>query len=185
MSRLKSVDPKTVENNETKTSFDKIEKQMGRIPNIFLTMGNSPAALKAYINLSEAVNETSLSPKLRELIALTVGQANGCEYCLSAHTAISSTLKIPDQEVIMARRGEAQDPKTKAILHFVKEAVEKRGRISSNQFDQLKKAGVSDQEVAEIVTALTLNMFTNYFNLITDTTVDFPNAPKLEMAGAR
>jgi AhpD family alkylhydroperoxidase len=34
----------------------------------------------------------ALSPKLREQIALAVGEANGCQYCVSAHTAIGKRL---------------------------------------------------------------------------------------------
>lgn len=185
MSRIPSVDPKTVKNPETKTFFDTLQRQMGRLPNMFTTLGNSPAALKAYMSLTHAVNETSLSPQLRQMIALTVGQVNGCEYCLAAHSALAKMLKVPDNDIMMARRGEAMDPKTKAVLHFCKEVVEKRGKISQAEFNQLKQAGVTDQEIPEIMATIAESIFTNYFNSVVDTTVDFPAAPKLEMAGAR
>lgn len=156
-----------------------IEKKMGKVPNIFLNMGNSPAVLKGYLGLSEAANQTSLSPKVRELLALAVGQANHCNYCLSAHTAIAKGEKIADQDILLARKGQSPDKKTQSILTFAKVAVDKKGNVSESDIAALKKEGVTDAELVEIIMIITLNMFTNYFNIITDTKIDFPLAPNL------
>ena len=40
-------------------------------------------------------------------------------------------------------------------------------------------AGFSEGEVAEIVANVALNIFTNYFNHVAETEVDFPTAPDL------
>ena len=129
--------------------------------------------------MSEAVNLTSIDPKLREEIALIVGQTNQCNYCLSAHTAIAKGSGISDQEILSARKAQSQNPKTQAILTFVKSVVDKRGKIDDQEIAGLKAKGVNDTEIAEIVMIITLNLFTNYFNLVTDTKIDFPMAPKL------
>jgi len=159
--------------------YKALEKKMGKVPNIFLNMGNSAAVLKGYLGLSDAVNLTSLDPKLREEIALIVGQANQCNYCLSAHTAIAKGTGLSDQEILSARNAQSQNPKTQAILTFVKSVVDKRGKIDDQEVTGLKAKGVNDAEIAEIIMIITLNMFTNYFNLVTDTKIDFPIAPKL------
>lgn len=178
MSRIAPVLPEKAK-PEVKSIYEIIQKKMGALPNIFKNMGNSPAVLKAYLNLSEEAAHTTLSPKLREEIALAVSQANQCNYCLSAHTQISKTLGIPDQEILLARKGEAQDPKTRAILKFVKTVVEKRGKASDDDIAVLKTAGVNDQEFTEIFLNIMVSMFTNYFNNMTDPQVDFPPAPSL------
>lgn len=159
--------------------YKAIEKKMGKVPNIMQTMGHSPAVLKGYLNLNEAVNQTSLNPKLREEIAIIVGQTNQCNYCLSAHSTIAKGAGLSDQEILQARKALSQDPKTQAILAFAKTVVEKKGAVNDQDVDNLKAKGVSDSELTEIILTISLNMFTNYFNHITDPKIDFPVAPKL------
>lgn len=178
MTRVKPIQEDTAE-AEVSVIYKGIKSKMGKVPNIFLNMGNSPAVLKGYLGLSDAAGHTSLSPKLRELIALTVGQANNCGYCLSAHTAIAQGSGVSDQEILSARKGAAKDAKTQAILAFAKIVVEKKGLVTDQDVATLKAAGVSDSEIVEIILVITLNIFTNYFNHITDPKIDFPVAPKL------
>ncbi len=175
------VKPVTVEEakGEVKELYQELQKKMGKVINIFLNMGNSSTALKSYLNLSEAANQTTISPKTREQIALIVGQTNHCQYCLSAHTAIAKGLGMNEQEILKARHGESQDPKSQAILKFAKTVVENRAHISNQEVASLKAAGVSDTEIVDLILLIIVNMFTNYFNLITDPKIDFPLAPEL------
>lgn len=164
---------------EVKQFYDILSKKIGRLPNIFQHMGNSPALLHAYLHLSESLNKTQLSPKLREEIALAVSQANNCHYCLNAHTAIGGSLGLNPQELLQARKGEDKDPKNQAILHFAKKIVEKRGNVQDADVAEVKKAGVNDREIAEIILVVIANLFTNYFNHVVDPVSDFPAAPPL------
>lgn len=179
MSRIAPILPVAAK-GEAKELFSTLEKKVGGVPNIFQCMANSPQVLKAYMNLSEASNHLSLNPKLREEVALVIAQANQCNYCLSAHSAIAGKLGIPTNEILLARKGEASDPKTQAILKFVKLVVEKRGHVSTQEVETLKAAGVNDSEIAEITLLIAVNFFTNYFNHIVDTDIDFPLAPALK-----
>ena len=52
--------------------------------------------------------------------------------------------------------------------------VDNRGRINDSDLNELRSAGVDDTAIAEIVANVALNIFTNYFNHIVDTEVDFP-----------
>lgn len=177
MSRVQSISPEKA-SSKVKPLYDALQKKLGRIPNIFLNMGNSPAVLKAYFALSEAAGETTLSPMLREQIALVVSQANQCQYCLSAHSAIGKATGLSDNEILLARKGEAGPTKDAAIIRFAKSIVEKRGHLDKTEIETVKKAGVTDQELIEVILVVNLNMFTNYFNHITDPQIDFPEVPK-------
>ena len=179
MARVNQVTPEKA-SAKLKDLYTGIQKKMGRIPNIFLHMGNSPAVLEGYLNFSGAADHTSLSAQLREQIALTVSQANNCNYCLSAHTVIAKGAGLADNDIIKARQGQAQDSKAQAVLKFTKQVVEGRGNLKNQDIASLKAAGVTDAELVEIIFVITLTMFTNYFNHITDPTVDFPEAPKLK-----
>ena len=176
--RLNPVAPESAQ-GDVKQIYDTLQKKMNALPNIFKNMGNSPAVLKGYMALSDAASQTSLSPKLREQISLAVGQANQCGYCLSAHTVIGQTVGLQSDEMQQARKGLSSDKKEAIILTFTKSVVDKRGNVSDQEVSDLKAAGVTDKELTEIILIIALNMFTNYFNHITGTEIDFPHAPDL------
>lgn len=178
MSRITFVQPEQAP-SPVKEMYSKIQSKMGSLPNIFKNMGNSSEALQAYLDLSEQLNKTSLSPKVRSQIALLTGQHNHCNYCLSAHTAIARHQDLKDDEIMNARKAIASDPKSTAILQLTKLILEKQGNVSEVEIQNAKKAGITEKEIVEIVLAVTLNIYTNYFNKVTGTPIDFPLAPEL------
>jgi uncharacterized peroxidase-related enzyme len=178
MSRINPVNTEKA-TPKVKEIFKQLESKLGKIPNLFLNMGNSEAVLQGYMNLNEAANHTSFDPKLREQIALIVSQTNNCAYCLSAHSAIAKGLGIQQEDILKAREGQATDPKSQAILKFAKTVVEKKGHVSEQDIATLKAAKVNDKELSEIMMLIILNMFTNYYNHVTDPKIDFPVAPEL------
>lgn len=174
MTRLTAIAPDQA-TGKTKELFTAIQGKLGTVPNIMKTMGNSPAVLDAYLKFGDALSYSKIGGQLGELIALTVAEANSCEYCAAAHSFIAEKLAKVDQETIFkTRKGESIDPKTDAALHFVKLVVVQRGNVADKDVDKLKEAGYSEGEVAEIIAHTSLNIFTNYFNHIAGTEVDFP-----------
>lgn len=173
---MSRIHPLKVEQATGKTAdiYKALQTKMGKVLNIFQTMGQSEVALEAFLALSQAAERTLIPPKTREAIALIVAQSNGCNYCLSAHSTIAKSIGIDESDVVQARLGLSKDPKTSAILKFVKTVVEKRAQINDSDIASLKSAGISDKEIVEIILITQINLFTNYFNLITDPDIDFP-----------
>ena len=159
---------------KTKEQLDAVHRKMGRVPNLHATMANSPAVLNAYLRLNDALSQTSLDTRLRELLAVTVASANESEYCLSAHTATGKNLKVDEAELLHAQEGASTDPRTLAALTFAKSLVEKRGQVSDEEVAALKAAGFSNAAVLEIVASTVMNIFTNYCNHVAVMEVDFP-----------
>lgn len=178
MPRIQPVPVETAD-PEVKEIYDTLKKKMGKVLNIFSIMGNSSNALKGFLALSGAASHSSINPKLQELMALAVAEANQCYYCLSAHTAGAKGVGFAEADIIKARKGEASDPKAEAILRFAKVVAEKRGKIGDADIAALRKAGVSDKEIVDAILVIIVNMFTNYFNNITDPDIDFPKAQPL------
>jgi AhpD family alkylhydroperoxidase len=140
------------------------------------TMANSPAVLQGYLVMSEALSNGSLSKKLLQLMAITVAEANACQYCLSAHTMIAKALGATEKDIESAQYGKSTDPKTNAALQFARTVVAKRGTVDDADVENVKASGYSDSEIAEMIANISLSIFTNYFNIITKTEVDFPIA---------
>ena len=92
--------------------LDAVKKQLGIVPNLFLLVANSPAALAGYLGLSAALGKGTLAPQTRERIALAVAEINGCDYSLSAHTYLGKNLaKLDDTEIAANRAGGSNDAK--------------------------------------------------------------------------
>lgn len=174
MIRLHALSPDQT-SGKTKELFNAINSKLGTVPNMMRTMGNSPALLEGYLNLSSSLAGGALGGKTGELIALVVAETNACNYCLSAHTYLGANLAKLDKEAMEAARlGTSKDPRTNAILVFAKTLVTKRGHVSDSDVATVKAAGVTDGEVGEIIGHVALNILTNYFNNTANTAIDFP-----------
>jgi len=180
MPRLNVVDPATA-TGEAKELFDGPLKDM-KI-NYFKGLANSPAALKAYLAMSEALSGGSLDAADREAIALAVGQRNGCGYCVAAHTAMGKQAGLSEEQTVGARRGSTGDPRRDALVTLALALVEKRGWLDDDDLRAAREAGLGDGEVAEVVANVALNTYSNYFNHVNGTDLDLPAAPELETVG--
>jgi AhpD family alkylhydroperoxidase len=142
--------------------------------NIFKTMDHSPNFLGAFQTFNGQVSKgSSLSEELREKIALTCAGKNSCDYCVAAHTHLAKKAGISDGGIEFALQGKCGDPKINAALEFVTALIEKRGHIDDADFQNVKDAGYSDQEIIDIFGQTMANMITNYFNDFVQTDVDF------------
>lgn len=181
MPRIQPINEKNADPAATEL-LKMVRKKMGSIPNLITTMVNSPAVARAYLGFSQALSTGNLPPRLREQIALLVGEANNCEYCVAAHTVLGKGAGLSVKETCDARKGFASDRKERAALEFAWQIVRLRGKVSDKDVEQVRNAGYTDGEISEIVANAVLNVFTNYFNLVAGTESDFPAAPTLVAA---
>ena len=173
MPRIQPIDPAKA-TGETASLFDTVRQVFGRIPNLCATAAHSPAALAAMMDLFATTGRTSLGPATGERIAIAIAQRNQCGYCLSAHTAVGRLHGLSPADMTAAQRGRSTDPKTEAILTLAISINESRGHITDSALEAARLAGVTDAEIVEIVAHVVLNVFTNYLNSVSDTTIDFP-----------
>ena len=178
------ITPVNRESADTKTAelLNSVEKKLGMVPNLISTMANSRVTAQAYLGFSQSLAGGDLSPKLREQIALVVGETNSCDYCVAAHTALGKGAGLSEDETIAARRAESSNDKEQAALQFARSIVNERGHITDDDLRNVREAGYSDGEISEIVANVALNLFTNYFNHVAGTAVDFPAAPEVAAA---
>lgn len=171
MSYIKLIESPT---GKAKEILDGVEKQLGMVPNIFKGFANSPAVLEAYLSFNSAISKGALSPKIRESLAIAIANLNQCEYCASAHTALGKNAGLDESETKMNLESKSTCEKTQAALNFAKSIVINKGKIHDKDLANVKDAGFTDEEVVEIIAVTSINIFTNYFNHIAGTKVDFP-----------
>lgn len=181
MTRLNPVNRQTADEKTVKL-LDSVEKKLGILPNMIATMAQSNAVANAYLGFSTALSGGQLPATIREQIALAVGEKNSCDYCVAAHSAIGAGAGLDEESLIAARQAKSDDEKTTAILKFATRLVETQGNVSDREVDELKALGLSEGEIAEIVANTALNIFTNYFNHVAETQVDFPQPAELPVS---
>ncbi|HEY9079157.1 carboxymuconolactone decarboxylase family protein [Magnetovibrio sp.] len=160
--------------------LDAVQKQLGSVPNLFRIISNSPAALEGYLGLNSALGGGELDPATRERIALAVAEANGCGYCLAAHSYLGKNLaQLSDVEMTANRKGQSTDAKADVAVRFAAEIARNRGQVQDNALDDLKTAGYSHAAIVEIVAHVALNTLTNYVNEVLGTEIDFPRVETL------
>lgn len=178
MARITQINPATA-TGKAKELLDGVQTKLGLVPNMTRAMANAPAALDGYLALSGALAKGRLSARSREQIALAVGQANNCEYCLAAHSTIGKMVGLSTDEILDSRRGTSVDPKADAMIRFARTLVKQRGVVGEVDLVNVRSAGLDDGAIAEVVANVALNIFTNYFNHIADPDIDFPRAEAL------
>lgn len=181
MARINVIDPAQA-TGKSKELLTALQHNIKSVPNLAKALANSPAALKAWMDFDGALAKGSLDARLRQELALAVGQFNGCEYCVSAHTVIGKGAGLTDQQILNSREGQGTSDKETAALTFARELVELRGKVPTGSVQALRDAGFTDGDITEIVAHVALNVFTNYFNIALDIDIDFPRVALHQVA---
>lgn len=151
-----------------------VKAKIGMVPNLFSTFARSPAVLNGYLAFSDALSNGALSAKQREIVALTVAQANECHYCLSAHTRLGQGAGLSADAIRKARKGEGESSLDNAVAVFARRVVETRGQVSDADVATARSAGLDDAHLVEVIAGVAINVFTNYTNNVAQTDIDFP-----------
>jgi AhpD family alkylhydroperoxidase len=165
---------KDCESDKCKALLAAVASQLGGVPNIFATMAQSPAALDGLLGFSSGLSAGTFPAVLRQQIALAVAGANASDYCASLHFAIGKRLGLSTGEAVLNLKGKASDPKVHSALALSRLIVSERGKIRDADLARFRVAGYDDEELVELVANVSINIFTNYFNHIAGTEIDFP-----------
>lgn len=158
----------------SKPTLDTFTKNIGFTPNMTATFARSPIAFNAWAALFGALSK-ALDAKTRDSIGLAVSEVNGCNYCLTVHSFTAEHMaRLPADEIILARKGHARDPKRDAAIQFARKVIETRGKVSDADLRAVRDAGYTDANIMEIVALVAMYSLTNFFNNVFDPEKDFP-----------
>lgn len=159
---------------DVKTTLDAIKSKLGMVPNLYATVAKSPAALNGLLAFGGALDKGVLSKAEAELIALVVGQANECGYCVSAHTMLGKGAGLSETDMLAARAAKLTGGRNGAIVALANAINTKKGHVSDADLAAAKVAGLSEGDILEITAHVVKNIFTNYLNHVAGTVIDFP-----------
>ncbi|MEU5406308.1 carboxymuconolactone decarboxylase family protein [Nocardia asteroides] len=176
MSRLPLIAADTADGEQAEL-LTEVERQLGRVPNLYAAMANSPATLRGYLRLRDSLSRGKLGARTREQLALLIAADNGCEYCVSAHTTRATKMGFTPEAIAATKAARAEDPHAAAVLRFARAVLRTGGRVGDEQLAEARASGVGDTELTEAVGHVALNVMSNYFNHVARPELDFPLAP--------
>jgi AhpD family alkylhydroperoxidase len=158
--------------------FDKLQKGLGFVPNLYAYFAKNETALGDYLALQN--RKSTLRAKEREVINLVTSQINGCRYCQSAHTVLGKMNGFTDEQVLEIRKGSATfDSKLDALAKFTASAVENRGRATEESKEAFFAAGYNEANMIDVIIVIGDKIISNYLHNLTDFEIDFPIADKI------
>lgn len=161
--------------------FETLKQKVGMVPNIYAGVANSPVMLQALVEFSEKLKSGEFTPREVEAVALAIAQENKCEYCLSAHTEIGKMFGLTEDEILDLRLCKSEDKKLQVLTQLAKEIVTTKGYPNTETIERFFEVGYNKAALAELIGLVSLNIFTNYFNHIAETEIDFPVAKNLDV----
>jgi len=173
MPRAEALKPEQVPAG-SKPTLDAFTKNIGFTPNMMATFAQSPLAFNAWAALFGSLSKV-LDAKTRDSIGLAVSEVNGCDYCLTVHSFTAEHMaKLTLDDIVLARKGHASDPKRDAAIQFARRVIETRGKVSDAHLKVVRDAGYTDANVMEIVALVAMYSLTNFFNNVFEPDKDFP-----------
>jgi uncharacterized peroxidase-related enzyme len=156
--------------------YAQIKKAISSVPNTFAVIAaHGPAALKAVLAADTVVAAGTLTRRDQEVIKLVISAAGGCDYCVAAHNHLARLAGVKAEVLKQIRDSQStDDAKRDALVRFVRKLAQSSGTVSHEDFAAIKAAGYSDAQLVEISLAFATTVFTNVFNRINDTEIDFP-----------
>lgn len=156
--------------------FAGIKRAVGMVPNAYAAIGtNSPAALQIVLATGDALSKGALSRKEVEAVKVAISGVANCDYCLAAHSLAARKSGIAADDIAALREGrDTADAHLNAIATFARTVFTSRGTVPVEVVDAVKAAGFNDQQITETLLAIADITFTNLFNRVNDTVVDFP-----------
>ncbi len=162
--------------------FDQLKSQLGMVPNLYATIGYSSETLEAFLNFSGQAGKSSFNGKEIEAIKLAVSEVNGCEYCLSAHTALAKMQGFSEEETHELRATTIADSRLKAITTLARDIAQNRARVNKGNLENFYAQGFEEKGLIDLIGVVNAITFTNYAHILTQVPVDFPVAKPLSVA---
>jgi len=175
MARFTAI-PADQASGATAEVFAAIKQSVGKVPNAYATLGTlAPGALKAMLAADKVLAGGPLSKPDQETVKLVISELAGCDYCVAAHSMVGKMVGLSPESMARLRQGNATgDAKRDALVRFVRTLALKPGTLLADDVQALQAAGYDGEQIVHIALAISVITFTNVFNRINDTAVDFP-----------
>jgi len=151
---------------ELKDVYRILEEKRGKVANIMKIHSLNPASMRVHMDMYVTLmfGKSGLTREEREMIAVAVSSANGCDYCISHHAEAlnhywRNSKKIEEFIKNCYDLPWLTERKRKMVEYAVKLTRNLEG-MDENDINDLRQQGFSDRDVLDI------NLIASYFNFV-------------------
>jgi AhpD family alkylhydroperoxidase len=152
---------------------------MGKMPNLYATIGHSANALLSYTQYTAQQAKGTFHARDREAVYLIVSQLNGCRYCLASHTQSAIKNGWKEEDTLLLRAGTFPDKKWQVIYQVIRSVIENKGEVRETLQDEFFAAGYTEAGLIDLFVLINVMSFTNYVFRLTNIPIDFPEAKEI------
>src|ERR1051325_7895546 len=107
MARVRMIPPETAD-AETRTVYDGVLKQWGRISNFSQVLAHQPAALAGWMLPNQAIRLSTVKTdpeyvKIQQLVIVKTSALNGSAYCMSHNVPLGRKLGLSEAQIAAAQ----------------------------------------------------------------------------------
>ncbi len=176
MARVRLVKPRAVDDPVIAAIFDWVTKMEGAVPNHFYLELNFPEFMKAKLGATKVLWEAGeLSMEEIQHVGIAVSKANGCPYCTAAFCTILNYGLDRNESYVreFVTSGAADSARTTAIVDFALAVNADPKGIRDEHVDGLRKLGLTDKGVVQLVHLVSDFASYNRLNLALATDYDY------------
>lgn len=178
MARVELVKPEKVDDEMVGAIFGWVTAMESAVPNHFYVEMNFPEYMKAKLWSTKVLwEEGELSMEEVLHVGIAVSQANACPYCTAAFCTILNYGQGEDEQYVQRflRDGLAAvpDERTQAIVGFALQANRAPRSITDDDVEGLRKIGLTDKGVVQVVHLVSDFASYNRINQALDTDYDY------------
>jgi uncharacterized peroxidase-related enzyme len=153
-----------------KELYQEIEDTIGikKIPNAFISSSIDPEITRWIWQGMKTIllRESSISSSLKESIALVVSKNNACSYCVGVHNMMLKAIGFDSKKIEELNKdyqSSSLSEKEKAVLDFSLKVTNESYKITEKDHENLKKHGMTEQQILEVISIASLLNFINRF----------------------
>lgn len=137
----------------------------GKVANIMKVHSLNPRAMQTHMEFYLAImfGSSGLKRELRELIAVVVSAANGCDYCVNHHAeALKHYWKDEARLARLLQDHETADlpEEQRVALRYALKLTRSPQGVTEADLEPLREAGFSERDILDI------NLIVSYFNFV-------------------
>ena len=153
MAFIKTTAPADAE-GEVRSMYERQQQSWGYIPNYAKIFSDRPEVLARWGRLLAEIKRP-MPPRRFELVTLAAALALRNTACALQHGKLLAEF-VPEADVIGlsdGKFGESFSEAEQALFHFAQKVARDASRITSGDVDRLKRFGLDDEEIFDVVAA--------------------------------
>lgn len=158
------ADPAAVDES-TRDLLERSRNDRDEIPAFPRMLANNPTIFEATMGqYGEVLFGGDLELPLKQLVIVTVSQANDCAYCAATHGAeLVEALGLPATHLEAVTAGDYSElsDRQRAVVEFAHQAATDPKRVTTDHLEALRAVGFDDSDVVELVVVTAQATFAN------------------------